>query len=70
MVWYKERWEQGPVLENGRRKLVWDFEFHLGKTTTTRKPHLTVDDKVKKKYGFATWHALNKGTLRLKGSKN
>ena len=28
-VWYKERWEQGTVLENGKAKLVWDFEFHL-----------------------------------------
>ena len=28
-VWYKERWEQGTVLENGKAKLVWDFEFNL-----------------------------------------
>ena len=52
------------VLENERGKLVWDFGFHLRKTTTVRRP-----DRIKqrKKYGFAKWHALNNGTLRLKG---
>ena len=28
-VWYKERWERGIVLENGKAKLLWDFEFNL-----------------------------------------
>ena len=67
MVCYKERWEQGKVLEKERGKLVWDFEFHLHKTTSARRPDLTLKDKQRKKYGFATWHALNNGTLRLKG---
>ena len=49
MVWYKERWKRGMVLENERGKLVWDFEFHLRKTTTTRRPDLTLEDKAKKK---------------------
>ena len=26
-------------------KLVWDFEFYLRKTTTARRPDLTVKDK-------------------------
>ena len=29
VVWYKERWERGTVLENGKAKLIWDFQFHL-----------------------------------------
>ena len=41
-VWYKERWEKGMVLENEKAKLVWDFEFHFRKTTTARKPDLTL----------------------------
>ena len=31
VIWYKERWERGAVLENERGKLVWDFEFKLRK---------------------------------------
>ena len=49
MVWYKERWEWGTVLENEKGKLVWDFEFHLRKTRTTRRSDLTFEDKAKKK---------------------
>ena len=37
------------VLENERGKLVWDFEFHLRKTTTVRRPDLILEDKAKKK---------------------
>ena len=56
------------VLKNERGTLLWDFEFRLRKTTTVRRPYLTLEDKAKKKkYGFAIWHALNNRTLRLKG---
>ena len=48
-VWYKERWERGTVMENDKGKLVWDFEFHLRKTTTARRPDLILEDKEKKK---------------------
>ena len=37
IVRYKERWKQETVLENEIGKLVWDFEFHLRKTTTMRR---------------------------------
>ena len=67
MVWYKEWWERGTVLENERRKLVWDFEFHLRKTTLTKRPDLTLEDKAKKKIWICDMHALINGTLRLKG---
>ena len=36
-------------MENEQRKLVWDFEFNLQKTTTARRPDLILEDKEKKK---------------------
>ena len=48
-VWYKERWERGTVLENGKAKLVWDFKFNLRKTNTSRRPDLILEDKESKK---------------------
>ena len=35
VVWYEQRWDRGTVFENERAKLVWDFEFHLCKMTTS-----------------------------------
>ena len=49
MVWYKARWERETVLKNERGKLVWDFRFHLRKTTTAKNPDLTLKDKAKKR---------------------
>ena len=48
MKWYKRKWCRGYVLENDHAKLVWDFEFNLRKTTTSRRPDLTLEDKEKK----------------------
>ena len=48
-VWYKERWERGTVLENGKTKLVWDFEFNLRKTNTSRRLDLILEDKESRK---------------------
>ena len=48
-VWYKERWERGTALENGKAKLVWDFEFNLRKTNTSRRPDLILEDRESKK---------------------
>ena len=36
-------------MQNERGKLVCDFEFLLRKTTTARRPDLTLEDKAKKK---------------------
>ena len=49
VIWYKEWWERGTVIENNKGKLVWDFEFHLRKTTTARRLDLILEDKEKKK---------------------
>jgi hypothetical protein len=45
VIWYQEKWERGKVLENNKAKLVWDFEFKLRKTTTSRRPDLILEDK-------------------------
>ena len=48
VVWYKEWWEQGTLLENERGKLVQDFEFHLRKTTMERRPDVSFEEKAEK----------------------
>ena len=42
-ICYQQKWDKGTVLENDKAKLVWDFEFHLRKTTTARRPGLILD---------------------------
>ena len=37
------------VLENDKAKLIWDFEFKLRKTKTSRRPHLILEEKDEKK---------------------
>ena len=49
VVWYEQRWDRGTVFENERAKLVWDFEFHLSKTTTSRRPDLILEMKEDRK---------------------
>ena len=66
MVWYKERWERGTVLENERGKLVWDFEFHLCKTTTARRPDLTLEEKAKKKIWICDMACTEKRNTKAK----
>ena len=46
--WYQEKWSRGHILENSQAKLVWDFEFNLRKTTTSRRPDLILEEKEKK----------------------
>ena len=36
-------------MENDKVKLVWDFEFHIRKTTTTRRPDFILELKTEKK---------------------
>ena len=47
-IWYQQKWSRGTTLENAKAKLVWDFEFHLRKTTTERRPDLVLEDKEEK----------------------
>ena len=48
-IWFEQRWDRGTVLENNKVKLVWDFEFHLRKTTIARRPDLILELKTDKK---------------------
>ena len=48
-IWYQQKWDRGMVLENDKAKLVWDFEFHLQKTTSVRRPDLLLKLKIDKK---------------------
>ena len=48
-TWYEQRYGRGIVLENNKVKLVWDFEFHLQKITTTKKTDLILELKIDKK---------------------
>ena len=51
VVWYEQRWDKyrGTVFENEKAKLVWDFEFHLHKTTTSTRPDLILEMKEDRK---------------------
>ena len=43
--WYQKKWKRGHVLKNFQAQLVWDFEFNLRKTTTSRRPDLMFKEK-------------------------
>ena len=43
--WWEQVWEKGKVLENGRAKMVWDFEFKTRKKTRARRPDVILEDK-------------------------
>ena len=43
--WYQEKRKRGHVLVNSQAKLVWDFEFNLRKTTTSRRLDLMLGKK-------------------------
>ena len=65
-VWYNERWERGTVMENDKGQLVWDFEFHLHKTTTARRPDLILEDKEKKKIWICDMACLQLRNIQAK----
>ena len=47
-IWYQQKWDRGTVLEKNKAKMVWDFEFHLRKTTTKRRPDLILELNIAK----------------------
>ena len=65
-IWYKERWERGTVLKNGKAKLVWDFEFNLRKTNTSRRPDLILEDKAWKKIWICDMACPQKQNIEAK----
>ena len=70
VVWYKKQWERGTVLENGKAKLIWDFEFYLRKTTTARRPDLILKDKEENVFGYETWLARSNTAWKRKGRRS
>ena len=48
-VWFEQRQDRRTVLANDKAKLVWDFEFHLQKTTTATRAELILELKTDKK---------------------
>ena len=42
---YQENWKRRHVLKNSQAKLLWNLEFNLRKTTTSRRPDLMFEDK-------------------------
>ena len=46
---YMKKLVRGQILEGSTGKLVWDFEFNLRKTTTSRRPDLVLEDKERNK---------------------
>ena len=48
-VWYKQKWSKGAVLEKNGKKICWDFEFTMRKTTSERKPDLLIENDDEKK---------------------
>ena len=50
--WYKERWNKGTAIENDECNLLWDFEYHMRKTTTAKQPDVAIEYKNKNKIFF------------------
>ena len=48
-MWYIITWQKGTTLENQRKKLIWDFEYCMRKTTSARRPDLTLEDLPERK---------------------
>ena len=47
-AWYKVKWGQGAVLENGHVKISWDFEYNMRRESTARRPDVTIEYKERK----------------------
>ena len=64
--WYKESWNKEEVIENENCKLSWDFEYHLPKTTTARRPDVIIELKKEKKIYLVDMACPNEGNVNAK----
>ena len=48
-VWYKQKWSKRTVLEKNGKKICWDFEFTIRKTTSARRPDAMIENDEEKK---------------------
>ena len=69
VIWYEQRWDRGTVLENNKVKLVWDFEFHLRKTTTARRLDLILELKTDKKIWICDIECPQQNNIGAKRTK-
>ena len=49
VIWYKEKWEKGQVIEKDGKKILWDWEHRMRTHCTARRPDLILEDNEKKK---------------------
>ena len=49
VLWYKQNWGKGHVIEGNGSELLWDFEYKLRVTERARRPDLTLEDGANKK---------------------
>ena len=67
--WYAEKYERGHILANSTAKLVWDFEFQSRKTTTYRRPGLTLEDKQDKIVWICDMACLQEENIATKANE-
>ena len=48
-AWFTVGWEKGHVLKGDGFKLCWDFEHRMRKTSSARRPDLTLEDEKARK---------------------
>ena len=65
-IWYEQRWTRGTILENDKAKVIWDFEFHLRKSTTARRPDVVLEDKEEKTIMFCDMACPQSNNLEKK----
>ena len=63
---YQQQWDRGMVLERVKAKLVWDFEFHLRKTTTARRPYLIMELRIDKKISICNMACTQQSNIGAK----
>ena len=69
-IWFEQRWDRGTVLENDKAKLVWDFGFHLRKTTTAKRQDLILELKTDKKIWICDMACLLQNNIGAKRTEN
>ena len=65
-IWYEKWWDRETVLENDKVKLVWDFNFHLRKTTTSGRPDMILELKTDKKIWTCDMASLQQNNTEAK----
>ena len=63
---YNVKWCRGTVLSDGERKMIWDFEYQMRKTTTARRPDLILEDNMEKKIFIIDMACPNESNIAKK----